>query len=410
MNAEHQEPNVSQTLRTAKSGDHIAVVSETFYPEINGVTNTLRHLCNGLAARGYRVSVVRPRQKNETGTEPENIRHQTIVTGLPLPGYADLRFGMASSQRLRRLWQADRPDHLYVATQGPLGVAAVTAARRLGIPVVSGFHTNFHSYCHYYGAGFLEKLLCRYGRWFHNRTGTTLAPTPTIASEVRAMGIHPVKVWGRGVDCGQFAPHKRSDALRADWGLTPTNRAVIYVGRLAAEKNLNLAISCFERIRTLHPGSRFILVGSGPMEKRIREKHPDYILCGNLRGESLASHYASGDIFLFPSKTDTFGNVVTEAMASGLAIVAFNAGAAGEHIIHGESGMVAPLDNDEAFIDHALTLADQPTTISRLGAKARKEALALDWGSRVSEFETIISNLRQEAICHGNRKQGITTL
>lgn len=401
---------MNQTFRTAENGRHIAMVSETFPPEINGVANTLHHLCSGLAAKGYRVSLIRPRQKNEPGEKPGAIARQSIVPGLPLPGYADLRFGLASSSRLQRLWKEDRPACVYVATQGPLGIAASTAARRMGIPVVSGFHTNFHRYCHYYGVGFLEQLLCRYGRWFHNRTRVTLVPTAAIAASVRTMGIHPVQVWGRGVDCRQFAPHKRSDALRADWGLTPTSRAVIYVGRLAAEKNLDLAINCFERIRALHPGSRFILVGSGPMEKRIREKHPDYILCGNQQGEALARHYASGDIFLFPSKTDTFGNVVTEAMASGLAVVAFDAGAASEHISHGDNGMVAPLDDDEAFIDQALTLADQPTTISRLRARARMDALALDWASRVNEFETIISNLGQEAICHGNRKQGITTL
>lgn len=412
MNNETQGSTTSNTTQLPGTGTHLCVVSETFAPEINGVANTLRHLCLGLSRTGYRVSVVRPRQRSERAdTLPEGNmgNHHTLVAGLPLPGYADLRFGLTSAARLQRQWQSDRPDYIYIATQGPLGVAARAAARRLGITAVSGFHTNFHNYSHYYGVGFLEKLLCRYGRWFHNGTAATLVPTSSMKDVVQTMGIQPAIVWGRGVDCQRFAPHKRCEALRANWGLEPTDRAFIYVGRLAAEKNLALAINCFERIRALHPGSRFILVGSGPLQQQIQSRHPDYIFCGNQQGEALARHYASGDIFLFPSKTDTFGNVVTEAMASGLAVVAFDAGAAQEHLIHGENGMVASLEQDEQFIEYALQLADQPTLTSRLKARARMEALELDWESRISRFEQILFNLQQRGLSHGNSKQSYTT-
>ncbi len=385
---------------------HITIVSETFAPEVNGVANTLKHLCRGLCERGHKVQVIRPRQaadQERAQQEPNTpvLHHDLVtVTGLPLPGYPDLQFGLVRRKRLRALWRQQRPDLVYVATQGPLGVSAVAAARSLGIPVCSGFHTNFHSYSRYYHAGFLSRMLESYGRWFHNRTVLTLVPTQAMITRVKAMGIRPVAQWSRGVDCQLFTPGKRDPQLRTQWGLQPQDRAVLYVGRLASEKNLQLAVSCFERIRALHPSAKFVLVGDGPLRKRLQARHPDYIFCGVRKGEELARHYASGDLFLFPSKTDTFGNVVTEAMASGLAVVAFNDAAASEHIRHQENGMVAPLDDDEAFVEHALTLTQQNTLLCSIRQQARLDALDLDWTSQVENFEQLTFTLNRRDRYH----------
>ncbi|MDX1598862.1 MAG: glycosyltransferase family 1 protein [Marinobacter sp.] len=404
--------NPSQAIRRSS---HITIVSETFPPEINGVANTLRHLCQGMLQRGHSVTVVRPRQQHEAKGQVVHAGDQLfstehLVTGLPLPGYPDLRFGIGGARSLTRLWKRQRPDAVYVATQGPLGVAAVTAARRQGIPVSSGFHTNFHSYSQYYGAGFLEKLLCAYGRWFHNRTAITLVPTRKMQRTVADMGITPTGLWSRGVDCHRFSPHKRDEALRQQWGLKDSDRGVLYVGRLASEKNLQMAAACFERIRGLHPQTRFILVGDGPLRKQLEERHPDYIFCGTRRGEDLARHYASGDIFLFPSKTDTFGNVVTEAMASGLGVVAFDDAAASEHIRQEENGMKASLADDEGFVDNALRLADQPTLLNRIRAQARLDALELNWASQIEQFEQLVFNQPTKANDHALDNQSISFL
>lgn len=376
----------------------ISVVSETFSPETNGVANTLRYLCQELVARGHQVQVIRPRQRFDA--RPQQIAAEAglhtelaTVAGLPLPGYPGLQFGLARSGTLARLWQRQKPDLVYVATQGPLGVAAIKAAQKLGLTICSGFHTNFHSYSRHYHAGFLEKLLCRYGRWFHNHTALTLVPTRRMAQRVQAMGIHPIGLWSRGVDCQRFSPHKRDQQLRASWGLQAQDRAVLYVGRLASEKNLQQAISCFERLHALHPRAKFVLVGDGPQLSALKRKHPDFVFCGLRTGDELARHYASGDLFLFPSKTDTFGNVVTEAMASGLAVVAFNDAAASEHIRHQENGMVADLNDDEAFVEHALTLAQQNTLLAKIRHQARLDALDLDWSSQIDQFEQLTLNL-----------------
>lgn len=394
---------------------HITIVSETFPPEINGVANTLKHLCQGLIQHGHQVTVVRPRQRHESIGVTLNAGNtlfasEYVVASLPLPGYADLRVGIARSCELQRLWQANRPDAIYVATQGPLGIVAVSAARKMGLPVSSGFHTNFHQYSQYYGFGALEKLLCAYGRWFHNRTAITLVPTKKMQQVTADMGITPAGLWSRGVDCSRFTPSKRDEPLRASWGLKEKDHAVLYVGRLAAEKNLRMAVACYERIRTLHPRAKFVLVGDGPMRKQLSEKHPDYIFCGTQRGSDLARHYASGDLFLFPSKTDTFGNVVLEAMASGLAVVAYDDAAAHEHIRHEESGFKAPLDQDERFISGALRLANQPTLLNRIRAQARRDALKLSWSSRIEQFEKLVLNQNEKARPYARNKQSIPLL
>ncbi|MDO6441127.1 glycosyltransferase family 1 protein [Marinobacter sp. 2_MG-2023] len=394
---------------------HITIVSETFPPEINGVANTLKHLCQGLIQKGHRVTVVRPRQRGERKniaptTNEALFSREYIVTGLPLPGYADLRFGVTTSGELRRLWQTNRPDTIYVATQGPLGIAAASAARKMGIPVSSGFHTNFHQYSRYYGVGVLEKLLCSYGRWFHNRTAITLVPTKKMQQVTAKMGITSTGVWSRGVDCNHFAPHKRDESLRASWGLDDNSPAVLYAGRLAAEKNLKMAVACYERIHKLHPRAKFVLVGDGPMRKQLAEKHPDYIFCGTQRGNELARHYASCDLFLFPSKTDTFGNVVLEAMASGLAVIAYDDAAAREHIRNEENGIKAPLTMDEKFVSGALRLINQPTLLNRIREQARQDALKLSWNSQIEQFEQLVLNQSPKARYYANNKQSISLL
>jgi len=406
---------VTESKSTDRRKQHITIVSETFPPEINGVANTMRHLCQGLIQRGHQVTVVRPQQPHEQKGLSESsgnslFSRELIVSGLPVPGYTDLRFGAARPSTLRKLWQSRRPDSVYVATQGPLGVAAVSAARRLGIPVSSGFHTNFHSYSRYYGLGAMEGVLCAYGRWFHNRTAITLVPTRQTQAVTRKMGITHTGLWSRGVDCQRFTPHKRDPSLRQNWGLADNDRAVMYVGRLASEKNLRMAVACFERIRGLHPHARFILVGDGPMRQQLEERHPDYVFCGTQRGDNLARHYASGDLFLFPSKTDTFGNVVLEAMASGLAVVAYDDAAAAEHIRHDVNGLKAALSEDEAFINHALRLTDQPSLLNRVRAQARLDALELSWNSQIEQFEHLVFNLPAQARYHAANKQSIQIL
>ena len=379
---------------------HICLVTETFPPEVNGVANTLANLSRELRMAGHQLSIVRPFQRGEPRKGPGGFgdEHHHRVRGWPLPGYPELRFGWPSRRRLRAAWRKSRPDAVYIATQGPLGWIALGLARQMGIPTLSGFHTNFHQYSRYYRAGFLEGIIRRYLVAFHNRCGATLAPTTTVCRELENWGIGHVHCWSRGVDSRNFNPHRRSGELRARWGVGERQLAVLYVGRLAAEKNLAQAISTFERLKVMHPGARFILVGDGPLREKLQRSHPDYLFCGTQTGEALARHYASADLFLFPSQSETFGNVVLEAMASGLGVVAFDHAAAHEHIHDGTNGRKLAMEDTEGFSLAAMSLADQPTLLGRLRSSAREHAESLDWAVLARSFEQHLFREPQESL------------
>ena len=361
---------------------HIALISETFPPEINGVANTLGRLVDGLRGRGHR-----PRQ--EVDQEQDAGNDLLLTRGWPLPGYPGLQWGQSSLHKLLRRWKRQRPDVLYIATEGPLGLSALRAARRLAIPVVSGFHTNFQQYTGHYGIGLLTRAMTNYLRWFHNRTQLTLVPS--IGQKVDLLA--------RGVDSQLFHPRRRCDALRESWGLGPDDLAVLHVGRLAAEKNLGLLVKAFHALQTAHPRRRMrlILVGDGPLRANLQTQLPDALFCGLQRGEALATHYASGDLFLFPSLSETFGNVVLEALASSLGVVAFDQAAAAQHIHHGHNGMLARPGDEAGFCEAACELLEEAEVLRRIRLNARRHASHLSWDGIVALFEQHLRSAMQPA-------------
>lgn len=365
----------------------ITLVSETFPPEINGVANTLGRLSEGLRLRGHQVEVIRPRQPSDSAAGPDD--SLLLCRGWPLPGYPGLQWGEVSMHKLWRRWRRQRPDVLYIATEGPLGLSALRAARRLGIAVVSGFHTNFPQYSGQYGLGLLARLLTHYLRWFHRRTAITLVPSASQRLELERRGFERLGLMARGVDASLFNPARRSQALREQWGLAADDIAVLYVGRLAAEKNLALLRPCMAALQKSYPQRRLrlVMVGDGPLRASLQQQLPDAMFCGAQRGEVLAEHYASADLFLFPSLTETFGNVVLEAMASGLAVVAYDEAAAAQHIRHGHSGALAMPGDQAGFIDAACWLLEESETLRRVRLNARQHASRQGWPAIVEQFE-----------------------
>lgn len=372
-------PSIAFPLTARFRRLRISVVTETYPPEVNGVAMTIGRMVTSLLERGHSVQLIRPRQ--HSGDHPRREQHLDILPlpGFPIPFYRELRMGLPAGRLLVEQWRKTPPDVVHLVTEGPLGRSALDAARRLSLRVISDFHTNFHRYSRHYGAGVLAQPIIAYLRRFHNQTHGTLVPTEELAAELRALGFTNLSVLARGVDTRLFSPDHRDGALRRTWGAGPNDPVALCVGRIAAEKNLQLALAAYQTLRELRPTARLVLVGDGPMTARLRTRHPDVVFPGMRTGADLAAHYASADFFLFPSLTETFGNVTLEAMASGLAVVAFDYAAARRHIVHGQSGLLASCDDPAAFNKAVRQLAGDPALAGRLGQAARQAVAGFDW-------------------------------
>ncbi|TFH87018.1 glycosyltransferase family 1 protein [Billgrantia azerbaijanica] len=376
----------------------ICLVSETWPPDINGVAHTLNHLSDALLARGEALQLVRPipRLAKHRRRLP-GMQAELQVRGLPMPGYPEVRIGLPAARGLRRLWQEQRPDVVYLATQGPLGWSARRVARRLGIPVVAGWHTNFDHYCHAYGLPWLTSAVLAGLRRFHNGCAATLVPTHAQAEALTAKGFTGLAVMGRGIDGARFSPRHRDALLREQWGVGEHQPVALYVGRLAAEKNLALLEASFRALLDARPDMALVVVGDGPWRAALEKALPETHFTGFLPREALARHYASADIFLFPSLSETWGNVVLEAMASGLAVVAYRHAAAAELIDHDRNGLAIPPGDESAFCTAAVSLCQHPARYARLGRAARQRALEYRWPAIADTFLAVLDHARESA-------------
>ena len=367
----------------------IAMVTESYPPEINGVAQTVARVVDGLRARDHTVQLVRPRQGRLDNARQRERMDEVLTRGIPIPVYGSLRAGLPCMHGLARLWAERRPDVVHIATEGPLGWSALRAALALKLPVCSDFRTNFQAYSRFYGGAWLQKPIMAYLRNFHNRCHFTMVPTDALRRQLAAEGFSPLSVVARGVDTRLFSPHKRSAALRASWDVQEGDVVALYVGRLAAEKNLEVLLQAFQHLRARQPRARLVVVGDGPARKALQARCRQAVFTGFQTGEDLAACYASSDLFLFPSLTETFGNVTPEAMASGLPVVAFNDAAAGQLITHRSNGLLAPKEDAAAFLQLATDLACDSGLRQRLGTQAREKALELGWDSIVLRIEDL---------------------
>jgi glycosyltransferase involved in cell wall biosynthesis len=382
----HQLPTTSRSLR-------IAIVTETYPPEVNGVAMTIGRMAAGLQIRQHRVQLVRPRQHREDRAASRPNFEEVLKPGVAIPRYDALKMGLPAKQALVRLWSLKRPDIVHIVTEGPLGWSALAAALKLKIPVSSDFHTNFHTYSKHYGIGWLKRPIAAYLRKFHNQTLCTMVPTESMRSELEQLGMKNLRVVSRGVDTALFCPRHRSSQLRGSWGAGSGDLVALYVGRLAPEKNMPLVLGAFDAMRQANPRLRMVLVGDGPERAALQARYPQHVFAGMRIGQDLAAYFASGDVFLFPSTTETYGNVTMEAMASGLAVVAYDYAAAAQHIRHGTSGLLAKFDDAEEFTQLAVGLAGDRERAKGLGEAARAVTATLDWSWIVGEFESALLEL-----------------
>lgn len=363
---------------------NVTFVTDTYAPQANGVARTLERLVGGLRSRNHNVDVIRPAV---LGAEEQGME----VPSFPLPGYDGLHVGFSTKFPIQSHWSKERPDVIYVATETPLGIAAINAARSLKIPVVSGFHTNFQQYLSYYRLSGFEPIATFYLKTVHNLSHRTFVPCEDVRQALREEGFDNLELLPKGVDTQLFSPSKRDENLRREWGVADDAPVGIYVGRIAAEKNLHLTAQAFAQMAEQCPGFRAVFVGDGPKREELAKQYPDFIFVGSKFGEDLARHYASADIFVFSSVTETFGNVVLEAMASGLVTVAYDYVAARQHIRSGFNGFTAPFEDEPKLLECCTHALDTRHWEEVRGA-ARETAVGVSWDRVIQDFE---QNLRQ---------------
>ena len=384
----------------------ISIVTDTFRPDVNGVAMTLGRLVDGLRSLGHLVYVIHTSKKTGHG--------ETVMKSVPLPGYREVRVGLSSKAKLTKRWMKKRPDVVYVATESPLGFSAIKTANKLGIPVVAGFHTNFHHYLQNYRMAKMEKGAVHYLRRVHTQADCTIAPSEGIRDMLMEKGFENVKVMGRGVDTDLFAPTKRCAKLRADWGAGAGTPVVMVVGRVAPEKNLEFAMQTIEAMRAHTPDLVSVVVGDGPMRDPLAALHGQTHFVGTKTGAELAHYYASADIVLFPSETETFGNVLLEGMASGNVVVAYDYAAANQFITDGENGFAVPKGDENAFTSRALDALDLGEN-NIVRERARVTVEELGWEHITAQFEsylrsTMASSGKKNVKPRGRREIYVRTL
>ncbi|MBL8961746.1 MAG: glycosyltransferase family 1 protein [Gemmatimonadetes bacterium] len=308
-----------RSLNTDLGGLRLAIASDTWAPQLNGVTRTLGRLVAEARRRGADVRVFTVHDPACRQGDPD----VTAFPSRPFWAYPQLRLSWPGAARLTSLWQGWRPDLVHAATPFGVGLAARAAARALDIPFATSYHTSLSQYAAFYRLGFLTQPGWAFLRWFHNSGLRTWCPTASIARDLEDRGFQRTAVWSRGVDAVAFSPTWRSAAFRREHGVGEGDLLVAYVGRIAREKGIDALMEGMHlAVRARDVSVRLMMVGDGPYEVEARAAAPpSTIFTGTLSGHALSTAFASADVFVFPSLTDTFGNVVLEAMSSGVPVL-----------------------------------------------------------------------------------------
>lgn len=380
----------------------LAIVSDTYTPQVNGVTTVLQRITRAITNAGQEVVVVAPAYPSLERTDSES---ELRVPSLPFPPYPAVRVSVPLFASVGRFLQKKSPDIVHVATEGPLGLLGRHWACNNGVPLVTSFHTDFPRYCHHYGAPHLEKTMWRFLVWFHKPAMLTQTPGEAIKQRLDDLGLSRVIVWGRGVDTEVFTPMRQNSEWRREHGVDDDAVVVLHVGRLAAEKNVEtLAEAWVTAHRVLGDRALFVVAGEGPYAQRFLERVPWARSLGFLTQEALADVYANADICVLPSHTETCGLVALEAMASGLPVVAADAGGFKESVRDGENGALVPPFDAARYAESIIGLAiDEDLRLCfSAAARATAESRDIRFEDRalLEQYRSLLHPNNPRALCH----------
>lgn len=381
--------------------------TDTYPPQINGVSIVTAVSVAGLTRRGWECAVAAPRYPAAThaswspDTSPGPGAVEVVsLPSVPVPGYPEIRLAISGRRTVHELVRRFAPDLVHCETEFSVGRMGQRAALAVGAPLVSSYHTDFGRYTEAYGLPWLRRAVGRHLARFHSRSLRVYTPSTIARHDLQALGLDTVEVWGRGVDTTVFHPSRRSQELRAELGMG-SRFTFVYVGRLAAEKRVDLVLEGFRQASTMVPRGvlHLIIAGTGPCEAELRAAAPsDVSFLGFLdRRTRLPDLYANCDAFVFASTTETLGLVLLEAMASGLPVIAAPEGGVRDHLRDGINGLVYPAGDAAAMARAMVRLAGEWHVTQRLARQARKTAEGLSWER---ELDRLDASYRE--VCEGD--------
>jgi len=376
----------------------IALVTDTYTPQVNGVTTIVRRVVEVLGRARQDVVVVAPEYPvSQPGTADVELR----VPSVAFPLYPALRLSLPQPRRVALFLDAFRPDLVHVMTEGPVGLIGRRYALRRGLPLVTSYHTDFPQHSRYYGLGTLESAIWQWLIWFHRPATLTHTPGAFVKAELERRGLTQVRVWGRTADTVMFDHRKRDIGLRRRLGVPDAAVLVLHVGRLAKEKNIEVLAEAWKRARA-ELGSRvaFLFAGDGPVAQRYAREMPWAIQLGFLDVAALAVLYASADLCVLPSRTETCGLVALEAMASGLPVIAADAGGFRENVTSWVNGFLVSPEDARGFASAISQLVQDSELRHRMGAEARLATVMADRGEEderlLAEYAEVLRRYTEE--------------
>jgi glycosyltransferase involved in cell wall biosynthesis len=368
----------------------IAYLTESLPPLVDGVSHTLGYLRKSLESNNIDYTFYSPFcPENDAWSGRVN-----QVLSVPFPLYRKYRVSLPGFHDLRNSLDRFEPDLIHICSPIILGLFGLRYARERNVPVVNSFHTRFVSYLKYYGFGWLERFGWSYLQWFYNRGDRCFAPSEATIRELRSRGFENVELWSRGIDLNRFSPKFADRGLRFRW--SPDGKPIaLYVGRLVKEKDIDILLKAHSILNSRGTEYRLVFVGDGPMRRQIENEASDAILAGHLDGEDLSRAYASSDIFVFPSTTESFGNVVLEATASGLPAMGSAEGGIGELIQHEKTGFLVTSGDFRDYADKLEALIEDKSLRDSMAASAMEFASRKNWdlinGELFNKYERLIA-------------------